>query len=250
MKRWIQEKAFTFVELIIASTILIILSTLGFFSYSKHISTSRDTERMAHLWNINSSFILYKQKKGAYPLPWDNFNFTNGWTEVVKQGKLNEKVSLSTIDSLPLDPYAHIPYIYSITQNKQEFQIWTSLENNWNSIALLYWNYKTVSKNILPSIMIAYNGSGSVEITNNSYKNKFIVDGTRHNLPYNLENWIPFSDGIGFSWVIDDKNVRIFQNRDFENCDDIYEAGKSIGNGEYQILNSSGTLVNTWCTFP
>ncbi|NUJ97717.1 hypothetical protein HGA92_02920 [Candidatus Gracilibacteria bacterium] len=245
-----QKTAFTFVELIITSVIIIMLSTLGFFSYSKHISTSRDAERMAHLGNINSSLNLYKQKKGAYPLPGDNFSFTNLGLEIVKQGKMNEKMSLSTLDSLPLDPYLHIPYIYSITQNRQEFQIGTSLENNGNSIALLYGSYKTVAKNILPSIMIAHNGSGSVEITDNSYKNKFIVDGTRHNLPYNLENGIPFSDGIGFSGVIDDINTRIPQNRDFENCNEIYEAGKSIGNGEYQILNSSGSLDNISCIFP
>jgi len=250
----LQKKWFTFVELIIASTILIILTSLWFYSYTKHISNSRDSQRKWNIASISSSLTLYKQKRWSFPNPWDFFTFRNGaWAsiEVAKQWKLNEKVSLSTLDTLPLDPYIHIPYLYSITQNKQEFQLGATLENSDRPIAFIEWNYKTVAKNILPSLLIAYNGSGSIDITNSIYKNKFIFSGISYNLPYSLENGVPFSNNmVNFETLINDININFWQNGDFENCEQIYEAWKSIGNGEYQILNSSWGLESTGCIFP
>lgn len=245
-----KKQAFTFVELIVASTILIILSTLGFFSYSKYASNSRDSERISNIANLSSGLNTYKKNKGVLPIPANNFILTNSWTELVMQGKLSNDISLSSLNTIPFDPALKIPYLYWTTKNRWEFQLATTLENNWNPIANLEGNYTSVAKNILPSLLIAYNGSGSVDISEAPYKKVFIVDGTRHNLPYNLENGIPFSDGISFSEIINDINTKILQNRDFESCDEIYEAGKSIGNGEYQILNSNGTLDNTGCIFP
>jgi hypothetical protein len=64
-------------------------------------------------------------------------------------------VSLSTAETLALDPDLDTPYIYSTTRNKQEYQIAMSLENNDSPIALLQGSYKSVSKNILPTIVLA-----------------------------------------------------------------------------------------------
>ena len=50
---------------------------------------------------------------------------------------MNQKVTLSTAERLPLDPDLDIPYIYAVTRNKQEFQLSLSLENNENPFALL-----------------------------------------------------------------------------------------------------------------
>jgi len=46
------------------------------------------------------------------------------------QGKLSKDVSLNTIDKIPYDPKLNIPYTYSITANKQEFEIAMTLENS------------------------------------------------------------------------------------------------------------------------
>jgi hypothetical protein len=81
-----------------------------------------------------------------------------------------------------------IPYTYSITRSKQEFQLATTLENNGKPIAFVDGNYSTVSKYILPSIIIAYNGNGSININTDPFRNLFILDGVQNNLPYNFED--------------------------------------------------------------
>jgi len=50
---------------------------------------------------------------------------------------MNKNVSLSTLNTLPLDPKLKIPYTYSVTQNKKEFQVATTLENNGRPISFL-----------------------------------------------------------------------------------------------------------------
>lgn len=123
MKIFTLKKAFTFVEILIASSILVIIATLGFYSYSKYSNYSRNTERISDINNISSTLKLYKQKRGYLPLPGDFFIIKNGSREIAYQGKLNEKVALTNLNQIPLDPLLHIPYLYSITKNKQEFQI-------------------------------------------------------------------------------------------------------------------------------
>jgi len=245
-----KKKWFTFVELIIASVILIILISLWFFNYSKYINISRDSERKTNIANISAGLKSYKQNKGIIPLPWDYFTLTNSWTEVGKQWKLNKQVSLSELNNLPLDPSLKIPYLYSITKNRQEFQIATTLENKGKAIAFVDGNFKSISKNILPSLLIAYNGINSVDISINPYKNMFILDGIGNNLPYSLENAQP----INSSWtllssLLNNPNTKLWQNTDYRSCQEICNAGKSIWDGEYQILTETGGLVNVNCIF-
>ncbi len=249
MKNKNQKLWFTFVELIVASTILILLSALWFYNYSKYITSTRDSERSSNIASISSSLTIYKQRRWTYPLPWDAFSLRNWSTTVAKQGKLNEKVALSTLDNLPFDPFLKIPYLYAITENKQEFQITATLENNNKPIALVGGNYKTVTKDILPSILIAYNWSGNIDISTTPYKNMFILNGTSHNLPYKGESKIPISDGTSFSNLINDVNIELWQNTDFKTCIEICNAGKNIGDGTYQIINFTGERVDINCVF-
>ncbi|MDF1682375.1 MAG: hypothetical protein P1U46_01015 [Patescibacteria group bacterium] len=48
-----------------------------------------------------------------------------------------------------------MPYFYSVTKTKQEFEMAATLENEDNPIALVNGTYKSVSRNILPSIILA-----------------------------------------------------------------------------------------------
>jgi hypothetical protein len=49
-----------------------------------------------------------------------------------------------------------VPYLYSISRSKQEFQVATTLENNGKPISFLAGNYSSVSKYVLPSLLVAY----------------------------------------------------------------------------------------------
>jgi len=78
---------------------------------------------------------------------------------VAQQGKMSRDVALSTADNIQYDPYLDIPYTYSITTNRQEFEISLTLENSDNPIALLDGTYKSVAKNVLPTISVALDGT-------------------------------------------------------------------------------------------
>jgi len=71
------KKAFTLVELIVSTTIVIILATIGFYTYSKHNLTARDTKRKMDLTEIQTSLKLYQKEKGIYPFPGNYFTLTN-----------------------------------------------------------------------------------------------------------------------------------------------------------------------------
>lgn len=251
---------FTLVELIVTATILVILTAVWFYSYSQNLVDARDSVRKSDIADLESKLKLYKQKRGAYPSPGDNFNILNSGVTVAQQGKMNEKVSLSTASSLPKDPFTKQPYNYSITNNKQEFEIALSLENGDNPIALIEWDYKSVSKNVLPSISLAIDTINNTEIhdwvgAGSTNRMTFILNLGAYNLPYTFDSpYSPFTDGwTSFATIINDPTIDYWQNSDYRSCTEIYEAGKSISDGiiaeEYQILNSTWALENTTCDF-
>ena len=60
-----------------------------------------------------------------------------------------------------------------------------------------------------------------------------------------IKNWIT----VGFTGIISEPNVILGTNSDYKSCTEIYEAWKSMGIWEYQILNNSWNLINTTCSF-
>jgi len=59
----INSQGFTLVELVVAATILVILTSIGFYSYTKNISDARDSSRIANLSALSSQLSLYKQQR-------------------------------------------------------------------------------------------------------------------------------------------------------------------------------------------
>lgn len=248
-KKHSQKLGFSFVELIVASTIIIILSSIWFYSYSQYMVDARDSQRISDFASIVSSMRVYKQKRWVYPYPGDRYTLENfTWTWVAYQWYLNKSVSIDTLEKIPTDPLIKSFYFYSITANRQEFQIWGSLENGWRNVAILEGTYKTVAKDVLPTLMIAQQLTSNVDIQNVTIKNKFIFNRNSHNLPYDFETGAPYSDGTTFSTILNDPTIDFWQNTDYVSCVEIWEAGKSIGSGNYQILDSTWALTSTGCT--
>ena len=247
----INKNWFTFVELIVVVSIIAIISTLWFLSYSGYLSGARDSQRKSDIAKISSSLKLYKQKRWIYPTPWTNFNLLYSWTIVWIQWLLNNEVTLTTIDKVPNDPYVEIPYFYSITQNKQEFQLSLSLENWDNSTAVVGWDYKTVSKNILPNIIFAIEPPSNLQLDVVWGNSKFIFDSLKNNLPYDFDTRLPYSDGTSFTWLLNEaeNSGTFWQNSDYRSCEEIEESWKSFWDAQYQILNNSWALTSTGCVF-
>ena len=262
-----QKIAFTFVELIVSTVIIVILSTIWFYSYVWYLSEARDWERMADLWVLQSALKVYKQKRWAYPLPWDYYNITNSWVVVALQWKMNKKVALSTLDTLPFDPLTETSYTYSVTSSRQESQIALTLENWDFPIALLNWDYHTVSYEVLPTIILAIEADplDDIEIHNSitnvwwvwtDNRQKFVLDKWE-NLSYSTQ--FPFTPVYAYTgldlWydIIVVWKVDFWQNSDYINCIEIEEAWKYIHetwNEIYNIRSQDWALTNTWCILP
>jgi prepilin-type N-terminal cleavage/methylation domain-containing protein len=248
-----ERKAFTLVELVVVITILAILSTIWFISMLWYLLDTRNSKRISDLSNVFASMKTYKNQRWKYPIPVDYFSLTNGPTNAIAwQWKLWKNISLTTIDEIPLEPKLNIPYIYSITASRQEFQLAWTLEAEWwwDYWAIVIWNYNSVSQDLLPTLLVAT--SSSVDVTNSSDKNLFIFNDQNHNLPYSFISWSnPVSDWTNINVLlqnsIDSKNFS--QNSDFETCQEIEEWLKEIWNWTYQVRDEFQILTDISCTF-
>lgn len=251
------KKAFTFVELIVASVILIILSAIWFYSYTWLLADSRDSERKSDLASLKTAFKTYHKTRWLYPIPWSSFNIVSNTIKVAEQWKLNKAVILTTIDEIPYDPYTKTPYFYSTTATRQEFQVSLTMENADSPISLLAWDYKTVRREIIPNIILAFSWGlwDNVEINNWVWawginRTFFIFDQWEHNLPYELVSpYLPYSDWTDFADLISDPSIEFWQNSDFRSCSEIREAWKDTWNGIYQLLSNTWVLYDAPCTF-
>ncbi len=239
-----QKKAFTMTELIVAITIVVILSAIWFVAYSDYISSARDSQRKVDFANIESALKSYKNDRWVYPEPGNTFKITYGTHTLAKQWKLNKWVILDKLDKLPTDPKKKIYYSYSVTRNNLEYQIAASLENDDNPIALLSGDYKTVAKNVLPTIMLA---KEAVDVDISSEKDSFIYNKL-WSLPYRLKLSWPLNKNI----TITNWEKEIWQNSSFMSCQEIKEAWKALCEWcwaiNYQIVSWTG-YVDTSCTF-
>ena len=255
------NKWFTFVELIIVTAIIGILTVIGFVSYVDFISGARDSQRTSDLAKISSALKVFQQKRWYFPDPGENFRITNNWYVVWYQGFLDTWVRLQTLDTLPNDPKIDQAYFYSITWNKQQFQLGTTLENDDTPVAFLEWNYSSVSKNVLPNIILAITATSDIEIHTGVWdgdqnRDRFIFHKQSNNLPYTFETGLPYSEWTSFDTLLSiaENNEYFWQNNDYRNCLEIYEERKYISDftatgstEEYQILTTTGALVNTQC---
>ncbi len=257
----IQKKAFSFVELIVVITIITILSAIWFMNYSSNISDTRNSARVANLTNIKSSLNSQKQDKALYPLASDYFNISNSWTIVAKQGFINSETLVTEMDNIPNDPYKNNDYIYSTTRQRSEIQLVATLENYWDFWkAFLVWNYKTVSRNVLPTIILAKNATAGTNVEIHDWiwqwslnRKTFIFNDNIHNLPYDFDSLEPYSDDTSFnellSWALE--RWKFLQDSNYKKCNEIKEENKHISSGyteEYFIVENNA-LTATWCTF-
>lgn len=240
------KKAFTIVELVVVITILVILSAIWFSSYSDYLSEARDSQRKADLIQIESAMKNYKIKRWAYPTTWSGFNIRYGSDVLAVQWVLNNTVVIWTLDKLPIDPKVKKEYSFSTTSNQEEFQIAWTLENNGKAKAIVMWDYKTVSKNILPTILVA--SDSNIDISLPANIDRFIFDWQKSNLPYQMNwNWFKYNwtDILSETW----KNS-FWQNSNYNSCTELAKAKKLLSTTThltYQVINNSWWLVDVTC---
>ena len=124
----------------------------------------------------------HKQKEGSYPLPMNPINITNSGT-IIYEGVLANGIISNILSNIPKDPRTNSGYWYSTTTNRQQFQIALTLENTDTPKALVKGDYKSVMKNLFPTLLLAVTANTDV----NTNTQKFILDGGTFNLPYDIK---------------------------------------------------------------
>jgi prepilin-type N-terminal cleavage/methylation domain-containing protein len=62
-----KKTGFTMIELLVVSTIIIVLTTIGLVSYSSASRNGRNAKRKADLEVVRQALVLYRNAEGSYP---------------------------------------------------------------------------------------------------------------------------------------------------------------------------------------
>lgn len=102
------------IELLVVTTIIIVLTTIGLVSYRSASMNARNGKRKADLESVRQALVLYRVDEGAYPV---GSNFSAMTTTIADY--------LATLEVS--DPSGD-PYVYSYTSNGVTFSVTALLE--------------------------------------------------------------------------------------------------------------------------
>ena len=211
-KQKINKNAFTLVELIVVITILAILWTIAFISLQWYSRDARDSVRASDVNLMKKSLELYYLDAWKYPTP-DNWYIVDYdgdtlWTQWIFWENVLKNLSRN-ISEIPTDPLTDQNYVYSLANNKSEYEIlwlfeWSDLTNlnainRTNAAETTYipkvtWNYNWVflkTTNYIvptPSIINAEVDEANITLDTNNIKSQVTNKG--QNIPSNLWNVI------------------------------------------------------------
>lgn len=119
------KKGFTLVELLVAISIIAVLSTIGLASFSGTQSKARDSVRKSDLRTLATTLEIYYQQKGTY---------------LISSGSCIDGTATSTIytnadfvklisGDVPKDPKTNEPYCYEAVTGGLNYTLYAKLEN-------------------------------------------------------------------------------------------------------------------------
>lgn len=214
---------FTLVELIIVITIISILSTIAFLYFSWFTNKARDSKRMYDITNLEKAVEIYSIKTWKYPdVETDNIAKFY-WKNIFKYWDIDDNLSnVLNIKSLKTDEISNQKYIYWVTDDNLEFQVWAFLEdknnfsyikkayaNDEKYISLVEWNYDWLIKFSTwwkmyvanpPSLLL--NNSWSLELSWN--ENMYFLVNNWNNIYHNIRNidWVnSVLSKLNWSWA-------------------------------------------------
>jgi len=122
------SSAFTLVELIVTITILAILATIWFVSYSWYLAWTRDTNRTAQLKSISDTLELYRTNADL-PSPENAIDIKYNWSVIASQWYIWKNI-LEQIEYTTewIDPKDKQYFSYYLREDKKEYQLMAFLE--------------------------------------------------------------------------------------------------------------------------
>lgn len=138
------SRGFTLIELMTVVTIMLILATVWFMSYSSHLVSTRDTNRSAQLVTIYDALNAY-QAKARLPSPDDNVEVRATTWVFAYQWYAGENVlNLAWVEWAGKDPKDNVYFTYMVTSDKRFFQVMAFLEDKESQLAVVPQAYATV----------------------------------------------------------------------------------------------------------
>jgi prepilin-type N-terminal cleavage/methylation domain-containing protein len=109
---------FTMIELLVAATILAVVSGIGLVSFTSANIRARDGKRKGDLENVRSSLEQYRTDIGSYPVG-------NVWDDMITTVYNAEYLNAQTM----YDPKNATPYVYTYTSaDGRTYQVCATLE--------------------------------------------------------------------------------------------------------------------------
>ena len=115
---------FTLVELLVVITIIAILTGLSVSSYTSAQIKARDSQRKSDLDQISKALMLYYADTGVFPA---SFSFGNSSTGFVGNN------GIIYMRQTPKDPRKGYSYVYKVSVDLKQFNIFANLENRNDS---------------------------------------------------------------------------------------------------------------------
>ncbi len=111
---WRRQMGFTLIEVLVAATIVALLSTIGLSGYQAITRSGRDALRKSDLEQIRSALEIYKSENGSYP---------------VAQATCVPALPTSYINPYPVDPRPTSSQYCYVRQSNLTYQLCAHLEN-------------------------------------------------------------------------------------------------------------------------
>lgn len=123
MKTQKNKRGFTLIELLVASTIIVVLASIGIVSFVNAGKSARDGKRKADLETVRAALVLYKVDNGTYPDYGAPTTPTNANYDSMISA-LGSYISSPT----PNDPKDVSPYLYEYGGDPTAFTLEVQLE--------------------------------------------------------------------------------------------------------------------------
>ncbi|NDK09362.1 type II secretion system protein [Candidatus Gracilibacteria bacterium] len=241
--------AFTLVELIVVITIIGILSTVGFVSYSNYLTGARDSNRYSQLTKLSDSLQVYATSK-SLPLPDDYIEITaSGASNVIAyQGYVGTDV-LETIDYTNggKDPKDDSFYTYYLTKDRKSLQLMALMEEA-GSVAQNTISNTTFAADYSSRFPKVYGRKLGVltEVDTNTPVQELssILSGSGY-LDILLTN-LNYNSYISNEETIIGSGSSLYLTNPKGSCKRIKQTGQSQGNGVY-IIDRFGEEIEVYC---
>lgn len=132
------RKSFTMVELIIVVWIVSILWVIAVMTMTQWVSKWKDTKRIADIQTILWALETKINTDMTYPIPDNYIEIYASWNLIWYQWNVWTTLSKTIwLTDMPIDPETWTYYVYSLTKNKDKYQLMAFLDQStWTWVAL------------------------------------------------------------------------------------------------------------------